>query len=125
MYGDTDVMRQRVDQLREQGLDIRVLADQLVARTEGIGWTGRAADSLRERIRDRAAHLGDTASRHESAAESLEKHLLEVDRLKDSIAGTQRRAAQQAADPDDPTTIAFTAPPAGHRDWLTVDLPGL
>jgi hypothetical protein len=38
-------------------VDLRALADRLVAPTEGTGWTGRAADALTERIRDRAVHL--------------------------------------------------------------------
>lgn len=150
MYGDCDVMRKRVSQLREQGVDIRGSADRLVSQVEAIAWTGRAADSLRERIRDRAAHLRDVAARHDSAADSLERHLLEVEGLKDAIAGIERKATmlsgeargrvarvtaldvrdrqhgvRRAADPDDQVLAAFTAPPSGHRDWLLVDLPGL
>ena len=34
MYGDTEVMRRRAAQLCEQGVGLRALADQLVARTE-------------------------------------------------------------------------------------------
>ena len=116
MYGDTDVMRKRAAQLREQGLDIRVLADRLVAQTDGIAWKGRAADSMRERIRDRAAHLRDAAVRHDAAADSLEHHLHAVDRLKDAIATSERRAAAPVA--------GFTPPPPGHQDWLTIDLSG-
>ena len=152
MYGDTDVMRRRVAQLREQGVDIRAMAERLVARTDSIGWTGRAADAMRERIRDRAAHLREAAAHHDTAADSLEKHLQEVDRLKDSIAGVERRATRLVvdaqtrvaragdarhheapddsgvtvtADPADQTLAAFAPPPAGHKDWLTVSLPGL
>ena len=137
MYGDTDVMRRRAAQLREQGVDLRALADRLVARTEALGWTGRAADALRERIRDRAAHLRETAARHDTAADSLERHLLEVERLQDAIAGLEcrathlvadartRRARVETPDPADQTLAAFTPPPSGHRDWLGVNLPGL
>jgi hypothetical protein len=100
------------------------MADRLVAQTESIGWTGRAAESLAERIRERAGHLRDVAARHDAAAESLEAHLLEVERLKDVIAGAERRAVNLAADrPEDVT--AFSPPPPGHRDWLAVDLPGI
>jgi hypothetical protein len=123
MYGDTDVMRRRAAQLREQGVDLRTMADRLVAQTESIGWTGRAADALVERIRERAAHLRDVAGRHDTAAESLDAHLLEVDRLKDAITLTERRVAARAADGDAPA--GFTPPPPGHKDWLTVDVPGL
>lgn len=150
MYGDCDVMRKRVAQLREQGVDIRGSADRLVSQVEAIAWTGRAADSLRERIRDRAAHLRDVAARHDSAADSLERHLLEVEGLKEAIGGIERKATmltgeargrmaqvtaqeqsdrelgvRRTADPDDQVLAAFTAPPSGHRDWLSVDLPGL
>jgi hypothetical protein len=126
VYGDSDVMRRRAAQLREQGVDIRATADRLVAQTEGIGWTGRAAESLSARMRERAVHLRDVAARHDGAAESLEAHLLEVDRLKDAIAGTERKAEALVADASgDRTLTAFAPPPSGHKDWLAVDLPGL
>jgi hypothetical protein len=126
MYGDTDVMRRRAAQLREQGVDIRTIADRLVAQTEGIGWTGRAAESLSERMRERAAHLRDVAARHDGAAESLEAHLLEVDRLKDGIAIAEHKAAYLLAEsPGDRSTVDFTPPPPGHKDWLAAELPEL
>lgn len=120
MYGDTDVMRKRGAELREQGLDLRSLADQLVARTERVGWSGRAADALLVRIRERAAHLRDVAARHETAAESLDAHVAEVDDLKDAIAEAERRAQRLADD----GAADFAPPPSGHKDWLAVDLPG-
>lgn len=116
MYGDSDVMRRRAAQLREQGADIRSTADHLVAQTESTGWSGRAADAMRERIRDRAAHLREAAAHHDTAADSLEKHLHEVDRLKDAIADTERKASRMTDSAD------FTPPPAGHRDWLGVSI---
>ncbi|MBC9734260.1 hypothetical protein [Nocardioides marmotae] len=149
MYGDTDVMRRRVDQLREQATDLRTLADQLVARTEGTGWSGRAAESLGERVRERAARLRQAAGGHDQAAEALARHASEVDRAKDAIAQVERKAGSLVADArarvarvdaqaaDDPTGItrtpdptdqqlaAFDPPPPGHRDWLGVHLPGL
>jgi hypothetical protein len=148
MYGDTDVMRKRVGQLREQGVDIRAMADHLVAQAEGVSWTGRAADAMRERIRHRATHLREVAAGHETAADSLDRHLLEVDGLKDAISGRERRAGSLVADartraagveshvddpdgvrrtpdPGDARLATFTPPPSGHKDWLAVDLPGL
>ena len=98
MYGDSDVMRRRADQLREQAVDLRSLADQLVAQTEGIGWTGRAADSMRERVRERASHLRDAAAQHDTAADSLDRHVQEVDTLKDAITDTERKATTLVAD---------------------------
>lgn len=151
MYGDTLVMRRRAAQLREQGEDIRTMAEQLVTRSDEVaresGWTGRAADAMRDRVRERAAHLRDAANAHDVAAASLEKHLGECDRLTESIAGIERRASSLVADartrvarlqgsPDDdavrPTAtredqvlVAFAPPPSGHKDWLDVELPGL
>ena len=151
MYGDTLVMRRRAAQLREQGEDIRTMAEQLVTRSDEVaqesGWTGRAADAMRDRVRERAAHLRDAANAHDVAAASLEKHLGECDRLTESIAGVERRASSLVADartrvarlqssPDDdvvrptPTRedqalVEFAPPPSGHKDWLDVDLPGL
>ncbi|MCW2814592.1 MAG: hypothetical protein JWN84_2047 [Nocardioides sp.] len=150
MYGDTEVLRRRVDQLREQAVDIRGLADQLVARTESTGWTGRAADSMRVRVTERATHLRGAAAQHESAAEALEKHVHEVETVQERIAEVERRATDLVAeartrtadvqrraadadgtgvrvepDPDDVVLCAFEAPPSGHRDWLDVELPGL
>ena len=147
MYGDTAVMRKRVSQLREQGTDIRATAAHLVGRVEQVAWTGRAADAMRERVRDRASQLSDCASRHEGAADALERHLQEVDGSKDAIAEIGRKAAslvadaqtrvarigaydgpddvQRAATDEDQQLASFTPPPPGHRDWLTVELPGL
>ncbi|HWM74162.1 MAG TPA: hypothetical protein VNQ53_10505 [Nocardioides sp.] len=148
MYGDSDVMRRRADQLREQAVDLRALADQLVAQTEGIGWTGRAATSMQERVRERASHLRDAAAQHDTAADSLDRHVQEVDTIKDAITHTERKATtlvadartrvaqidaanetepdvQRVPDPDDRTLAEFSPPPSGHKDWLTVSLPGL
>jgi hypothetical protein len=147
MYGDTLVMRRRAAQLREQGEDIRTMAEQLVTGSDEVVWTGRAADAMRHRVRERAAHLRDAANAHDVAAASLERHLGECDRLTESIAGIERRASSLVADArtrvarlqsshDDaavrPTTtredqalVAFAPPPSGHRDWLDVELPGL
>jgi hypothetical protein len=100
---------------------------------------------MRERIKDRANHLRTAAAHHETAADSLAKHLSEVDTLKEAIdvrshkastlvedARTRASEAGDAADgaavgPDqnDAALLAFDPPPAGHKDWLTVTLPGL
>lgn len=144
MYGDTAAGRKRVAQLREQGGDIRALAARLVAQAEAVPWHGKAADAMRERIKERAAHLRAAAGHHETAAESLARHLQEVDTLKEAIdvrshkaaslvEDARTRASEAAApdgsraesDPTDATLLAFDPPPAGHKDWLTVTLPGL
>ena len=152
MYGDTEVMRRHAGRLREQGADIRTLADSLVSQVENLRWTGRAAEAMRERMRERAGRLREVAARHETAAESLESHGQEVDGLKDAIAAIERRAlglqaeargraARRASDEDPGVTVTldpnepgdradwafagFEPPPSGHRDWLAISLPGL
>lgn len=122
MYGDPDVMRRRATQLREQAADLRALADQLVVRTRSPWWTGRAADAMRERITERAADVRTAADRHETAADSLERHLRQVEDLREAIATAERRAGALVAERSLP---GFTPPPPGHKDWLTATLPGL
>lgn len=107
MYGDTDAMRKHAGRLREQGVELREMADRLVAQTEGSGWVGRAADALLERIRERAAHLREVAARHDGAAQAMQAHVVEVDRLKESIADAERRGDAVA-----------DRPPPGHKDWI-------
>ena len=120
MYGESDVVRKHAARLREQGEDLRALADQLVSRAETLHWSGRAADAMRERVRERAARLREAAARHETAATSLETHGLEVDGLKDAIGEVERRSRALVSDGvlDD-----FDAPVTGHKDWLAVTLP--
>ncbi|HEX5918824.1 MAG TPA: hypothetical protein VFY76_13260 [Nocardioides sp.] len=153
MYGDTAAGRKRVAQLREQGGDIRTLAARLVSQAAAVPWHGKAADAMRERIKERASHLRTAAAQHETAADSLARHLAEVDTLKEAIdqrahkatalvEDARTRAAHSGhsaqsdrtdesdgvpAEPDetDAALLAFDPPPAGHRDWLTVTLPGL
>jgi len=154
VYGDTLVMRKRAAQLREQGEDVRAMAEMLVSHSDEIDWTGRAADAMRERVRDRAAHLREAANAHDTAATTLERHLVECDRLTESIAGIERRASSMVADArnriariqaankdsdhdggsadvratpthEDQSLASFSPPPSGHKDWLTVELPGL
>ena len=147
MYGDTAAGRKRVAQLREQGGDIRAMAARLVSQAEGVPWHGKAADAMRERIKERAAHLRRAAAQHETAADSLARHLAEVDTLKDAIDVRAHKAtalvedartragqahgptgpigAAAESDETDAALLAFDPPPAGHRDWLDVTLPGL
>jgi septal ring factor EnvC (AmiA/AmiB activator) len=140
MYGDTMVMRKRAGQLREQGADIRAAAERLMARSEAVPWRGRAAEAMRQRVKERANHLRAAAHAHDTAADSLERHLAEVDRLKESIAEAERRLGGQVAEaehrvrassydesaaPDHERSLAtLTLPPSGHADWLTLELPG-
>lgn len=152
MYGDTAAARKRVSQLREQAGDVRALADRLVAQAESVPWHGRAAEAMRARVKERAAHLKAVAGQHDTAADSLARHLAEVDHLKEAIETRSHKAAAMVeeahsraagaeyADTDasargeaatardadtDAVLLAFDPPPAGHEDWLSVDLPGL
>lgn len=142
MYGDTAAGRRRVSQLRERALDIRSLADSLVAQSESVPWRGRAAEAMRNRIKERASHLRSAADQHEVAADALARHVGGVDEVKDAIEAREHRAVQlveeartraaqagddapPAQDPDETALLQFVAPPAGHKDWLTVELPGL
>jgi len=140
MYGDTAAGRRRVSQLRERALDIRSLADSLVAQSESVPWGGRAAEAMRNRIKERASHLRAAADQHEVAADALARHVGQVDEVKDAIEAREHRAvslveeartraarAVPGAAPaaEDTTLLQFVAPPPGHKDWLTVELPGL
>lgn len=136
MYGDTAAGRKRVAQLREQSGDIRALASRLVSQAEAVPWHGKAADSMRERIKERADHLRTAAAHHETAADSLATHLVEVDGLKEAIETRSRKATSLVedartraseggtVDESDAALLAFDPPPAGHQDWLTLELPG-
>src|SRR5688572_5133972 len=94
MYGDTATARKRVLQLREQAGDVRSLADRLVAQAESVPWHGRAAEAMRARVKERAAHLRVVAGHHDTAADSLARHLLEVDLTKEAIESRSHRAAR-------------------------------
>lgn len=145
-YGDTAVIRRLARALRDQAAEIRAEADRLVGLADTTHWTGRAADAMRRRARERASGLRRTASLHDDAADALDRHAREVDRLTELIASTERRvgamveAARErlaraasallgglhglAPDPLDRLLDRFVPPPSGHRDWLDVDLPG-
>ncbi|MCL2542505.1 MAG: hypothetical protein FWE71_08620 [Nocardioidaceae bacterium] len=149
MYGDSPQIKRRTDQLREQGVELHALADRLVAQTEAVGWRGRAAAALHGRIGERAATLRDLGELHQSASDALASHRHAVDEAKERIAEVQQRAerlvegareraaaierdnADRAPElrvapaEDDAVLLAFEPPPDGHKDWLTVDLPGL
>jgi len=122
MYGDPSVMRKHTGRLREQGSEIRAMADHLVAQAEAVSWAGRAGDAMRDRIRERAARLREAADRHDVAAHSLETHTQLVEELKDSIAETERRATALL---EDGALPRFEPPAPGHKDWLAVTLPGI
>ncbi len=147
MYGDPTAIRGLATRLRDQADDLRDQADGLLARAEGVAWRGWAADAMRAHTRDRVAALRQTARAHDDAAQALERHAAEIERLQALIAALERRAHQLVSaarerlaglahqlvegvgrllpDPRDQALARFAAPPPGHRDWLSVELPGL
>lgn len=144
MYGDVAVIRSHARALREQGRDLRSMADDLVAQVEHLGWQGRAAGMLRDRIQERAARLREVAERHDSAADALESHGAAAERVTDEIAHSQRRItglvedarARMASrvagtegvtvesDPVDEALLALELPPDGALGWLDLQVPG-
>jgi primosomal protein N'' len=145
MYGDSTVMRKRAAELREQAVDLRSLADHLLNQLDAVGWSGRAAASMRLRMEERGAHLRDVAGRHETAADTLARHAEETERLKEGIADAERRTARAVGDArarlarqqqgavdgvrveptaHDRALLDLVPPAPGHKDWLDLDLPG-
>jgi hypothetical protein len=142
MYGDTETIRALARGLRRQGDDIRWEADMLQSQAEAVPWQGVAADAMRCLARFRTTALRRTAGLHDEAAAALEDHADAVDRIKALIALIEDRVMALVAaardrisgvlgavgglvDPVDDLLDRFVPPPPGHKDWLTVDLPGL
>lgn len=137
MYGDPAVIRHLARSLRDQAADIRTEADALVGRADGVHWTGLAAEAMRRRARDRACDLRACAARHDDAADALDAHAREVERLQELIAGVERRfqhlvqgVRHRLADLAGSVDGALerwvhhvVPPPSGSRDWLDLDLP--
>jgi hypothetical protein len=138
MYGDTGVVRALARQLRERADEIGREADDLAGRAERVGWSGLAAEAMRHLVRDHAAGLRACACAHEDAAEALERHAREVDRVKELIAAVEHRVAHVLASvagglagfvsdvlPDslEHWAAQFDPPPHGSVEWLDVRLP--
>ncbi|ABL79839.1 MULTISPECIES: hypothetical protein [unclassified Nocardioides] len=133
MYGDTGTIRALAARLRERADEIRAEAARLLARAEQVPWEGLAAEAMRGHARDRVAALARTAALHEDAADALDRHAREVDRVKDLIAAIERKVRgllsglkdRLVPDALDGVLHRFVPPLPGSRDWLDVDLPGL
>jgi hypothetical protein len=145
MYGDTTVIRALARRLREQGTQIRAEADSLLGCAEAVRWTGLAADAMRSLARDHAAHLRACAALHADAADALDRHAHEVDRLEELIARMEHRvlgALESAGHalgglthglsdvvpdplehPLEHWAHHFVPPPHGSKEWLSVHLP--
>ena len=124
MYGESDVIRRRVNRLREQADDIRATADKLVGQAEAVPWHGRAAESLRGRMKERATALRSAAEQHDRAGDTLAKHLKQVDLLKEQITEAEARAAVLLTEglAVNGSVDGFEAPEPGHKNWLEVTL---
>ena len=130
MYGDPTAIRRLAAGLREQAGEIRGEADRLVARTDAAGWLGSGGDALRARAGERALDLRRAATLHDAAADAVERHAHEVDRLQrliEEIEGRARRLVEAAPDRLDDWVAgwldAFEAPPRGSVRWLEVEVP--
>ena len=88
----------------------------------------------------RSERCGTPLSWRTTPAVALVRHADEVDRTKALIAAIERKVTALVAaakdrlaglvasvlpDPVDEFLDRFVPPPPGHRDWLTVDLPGV
>jgi hypothetical protein len=141
MYGDTGTIRAHARRMHMRAEEIRAEADALTTRVAGVAWTGVAADALRHLAREHTDGLRRCAAAHDRAAEALERHAHEIDRLKDLIASIERRvlgvldSAASAAtgvaglvghlvpDTVDRWAHDFEPPPHGSIAWLDVDIP--
>jgi hypothetical protein len=138
MYGDTAGIRVQANRMRERAGDIRAEAEALLAAVEMVPWTGLAADAMRRLAREHAGGLRSCAGAHEDAADALERHAREVDRLKELIATIEHRVlgviegagsgvaglvGHVVPDAFDRWVHDFDPPPHGSLDWLDVHLP--
>jgi hypothetical protein len=141
MYGDTTVIRAMARRLREQGAEIRAEADSLTGRADAVEWTGLAGDAMRVLVRDHAADLRACATLHADAADALDRHAREVDRVQELIASIEHRAlgvldsaghalgglthavSHVVPEPLEHWAHRFVPPPHGSKDWLAIHLP--
>ena len=138
MYGDTGAIRAHARRLHGRAEEIRALAVCLWQQAEAVPWTGLAADAMRETAREHAAALQACGDAHARAAEALERHAREVDRVKDLIASIERHVLSAVDSmtsgvagvvghvvPDslDRWASSFDPPPHGSLAWLDVRVP--
>lgn len=121
MYGDATAIRDLARQLHDRAGEIRATAAQLARQVEDVDWEGAAADAMRHQAGIQLQALRQTACLHDDAADALERHAREVQRLQDLIAAIERRARGIIGS----LLSHLHMPPPGHLAWLSVDLPGL
>jgi hypothetical protein len=95
-----------------------------------VPWAGLAADAMRAAARARVGRLRQTADAHDSAADALERHAREVDRVKELIGQIERRVhdlldsvTHLVPGPVTHWARHFVPPPPGGRGWLDVHPP--
>jgi len=142
MYGDTSAIRHRARELRRLADEVRADADLLAGRSAAVPWQGLAAEAMRAAAGARVTGLRRAADLHDDAAAALDQHADAVDRVKRLIAAIEHKVMSLVAaardrlsglvglvgaviDPVDEWLDRFVPPPSGHRDWLTVHVPGL
>jgi hypothetical protein len=138
MYGDTAGIRAQAHRMRERAGDIRAEAEALLAAADAVPWTGVAADAMRRLASDHAHGLRSCADAHDHAADVLDRHAREVDRLKDLIASIEHRVLDSVAAAGsgvagfvghvvpsafDRWAHEFDPPPHGSLEWLDVHMP--
>lgn len=138
MYGDTRTIRAHARRQQERADEIRALAARLLRQSEAVPWSGVAADVMRRTARAHAAELVACADAHARAAEALERHAREVDRVKELIASIERHVLASidsltsglaglvghvVPDAFDRWARGFDPPPHGSLAWLDVRLP--
>lgn len=155
MYGDPAAIRRLAASVREQAVDVRREADQLVAAGDAVAWQSTAADRMRLRVRDRAADLRASATDLDDAAQRLDEHAAAVEHLVHLIASIEKKVTGLVegavgrlesagksllhgaehlvglgggGDRDEDARLAsLTLPPPGDKAWLDVpnSVPGL
>jgi hypothetical protein len=140
VYGDAAVIRTLAARLRRLAEEIRTDATHLDDLAETTPWNGLAAEAMRAAARAHVADLRVCAGLHDDAADALERHAHEVDRVKDVIAAAEHRIlglvdaasrggrgllSQVVPDPLERWAAGFAAPARGSIDWLDVHVPDL
>jgi uncharacterized protein YukE len=139
MYGDSGTIRAHARRMHERAEEIRAEAAALGSLVAGVGWTGVAADAMRQVTGQHVAGLRRCADIHDRAADALERHARQVDHVTDLIARIERHVlgvldsaasgvaglvAHVVPDPVDRWARDFEPLPHGSLAWLDVDVPG-
>lgn len=91
MYGDSDAIRALARGMRERACELHGEADDLVRRAAAVDWRGLAADAMRRMAVDDGGGLRACADAHDAAADALDRHAREVDRVKGLVTAVEQR----------------------------------